>query len=233
MGIKSIAVLVVLLAPSWVWAWQCSPENLKRVDNLEAHYQVLQGRNYFQMVYARVPGKVAYHYPKMGMTEIWQKEPNYQMSLWRGFEGAGRAITYEATDLRLLGRAAEFWQLKQNLLMPALMKPVIKKTLLPPENGCERVQYQGYLGRDQVNLIWQPQLQLVLAATVKQASGQRMVYRLQQLAFPHPQSRVFRQLDEFDAMDFADVGDNEADPFIDDLLQQGAIEHPGHAAHQH
>lgn len=204
----------------------CSPENLQQKNEISAKYHVNQGAKEFDLTYWRTLGKSAYQYPNTGITELWQKEMKNTISLTRAFDQHKRSISYEPADLSLLGKGVNSWQRKQNLLSPQLLEKGEEKTTLNAENNCVLEKYKGKIGTDDIELIWNPQLNLVINASIEnKISHQKMQYDLTGLSTYPQQADFFKKILSYDQMDYADIGDNEADPFVKNMINLGFVEH--------
>lgn len=204
----------------------CNPKNLQQKNEISANYHVRQGAKEFDLTYWRTIGKSAYQYPNNGITELWQKEMKNQISLTRIFHRQKRSITYEPSDLTLLGKEVNSWQKKQNLLSPQLLEKGAKKTILKSENNCLLEKHKGTIHTDEIELIWNPQLKIVIKASIQnKISHRKMQYDLTGLSTYQKQVNFFKKVLSYDQMDYADIGDNEADPFIKSMINLGFVEH--------
>ena len=219
----------------------CSVVSNSQAHSLKASYQAsIQQLDYpvgswrprnkviedYSMIYWRSNNKVAYQYPERKITEFWQLEINRQLSFSRLFDAYQRGIEYEPGDLKMLGQGKQRWEFKRNLLSPKMLAGKIKATELKTVNQCRRVQYQGSIGGDLITLIWNPDLELVLEASIVRAkTRKKMSYKLTGLQNSKAVQQRFNQLANYDMMDFSDIGDNEADPFISKMIRLGFIEH--------
>lgn len=94
--------------------------------------------------------------------------------------------------------------------------------------GCyqqETYQWENEVSNLQGKLIWNADLKLVTELTIKQGERQSH-WQLEKIE--HDETIIeaaFAQRAEYQATDFADIGDNESDPFLIKMINLGFIEH--------
>lgn len=97
------------------------------------------------------------------------------------------------------------------------------------DSGCDLVEnYVFSNDAVQITLDWLPELQLIKSYSEKSETG-RILWKLQQVI--HDAERVkqaFKVRSNYPTTDYADIGDNESDPFL--LLKMINL---GHLDHSH
>ncbi|WP_198264835.1 hypothetical protein [sulfur-oxidizing endosymbiont of Gigantopelta aegis] len=140
--------------------------------------------------------------------EIWEKNAQ-DISFSHVFLEQQRIIEYNAGDLRSLGQVPN-WDRVQHLISPELLNQLTKTASLKVL-GYEASQYSGQIQGVDLTVIWIDDLQL--PAMIRQIKS-NMTYSVHLLAiYPQEKSPWKRaEIEHFLTMDFADLGDNEADP---------------------
>ncbi|MGS0673510.1 hypothetical protein [Shewanella sp. 125m-1] len=164
--------------------------------------------------------------------EMWDKQGEYV----RYFPTEQRSITYRKGDLLSLNMHFDLQQLT-HLISPELIKQLSNaqhETAAPsPEQhethhsanlSCQAVaHYEGLLAGNTLNLVWMTKLMLPVTMTVQQ-KGKQFSYQLTEIE-PFSSDAFAALISNYNDMDFADVGDNESDPFIAKMIHQGFIQH--------
>ncbi|MDO5638366.1 MAG: hypothetical protein Q4G28_00675 [Neisseria sp.] len=170
---------------------------------------------------------VAYQYPASQLIDIWTRGQGGQLSLTRYFDAHKRGIEYYAGDLRSLQEhKGNHW--------PKLAHVVDVSALTPKSrsgSGCkqiERYQSSGY----RVDYLSAYQLPENMTFYL---NGKRSVsYRLEKIGARNDFDGLIAGYRNYPALDFADIGDSEADPFVRQMIKMGFIEHHHeNDGHQH
>lgn len=160
------------------------------------------------------------------IAELWHKLPNGFISMTRYFDTHQRAINYHSVDLNN-GRGEKNWLVKYQIVSDALLQSMTLKE--SHGEGCLNVEH--YLlsasSPDQASLSieWYPHLRLVHAYMLTNDT-QSLSWTLNEIV--HDPAIVMAQFDKwqaYDDTDYADVGDNESDPFLQKMINMGFIEH--------
>ncbi|GLX78237.1 hypothetical protein tinsulaeT_15770 [Thalassotalea insulae] len=169
--------------------------------------------------------------------DMWLKLPNDKLMLTRFFPAEQRAIEYQAEDIKgnLLG--SDFWQKKWQLLSPQLLDkmPVSKQT----GNGCQLVEHRQWQFQDtSYNLRWLPNQQLIERFEVSDNGQLIESWQLTNIETGSEKVKIFiAPISNYQSTDFADIGDNEADPFFAKMITQGftqqLIKHTELEQHRH
>lgn len=185
--------------------------------------------------YWKQGNKVAYQYPQRGISEVWYLYTNGQFGFERWFASQKRIISYEPGDLKSLGRHLRWRQVSQ--LVNEQDEKLLKRDGNTTFRCLAATRYKGKRKNgDNIEVIRLRDNNQV--AQIKATSG---VAAIQTILINFEQSehadRFFAVSDHFPATDFSDIGDNEADPFLRQLItlgfvehrkQEGAVHYPGH-----
>lgn len=197
----------------------CSPQN-----ELVARYQVTfrnsDGKNVKQVHLWRGQNQVAIHYPESHVTELWEYSKNQRLHLVRYFEEYKRGIEYQANEIG--GR--HDWSEKFQLISDAM----IKGMQLDKVTGKSCKVLERYsLNEDgkKSKLKWLARQRLVKYYKEKTNSG-TTIWEL--ISVNHDKNKVkekFSTLNDYQSTDYADIGDNESDPFLLNMINLGFVEH--------
>ncbi len=175
-----------------------------------------------RLLYARHQGNYIWRNPAQQQSQLWYQTAKHQVGHVRYFDDAKRAIEYQPGEVSL---SEAQWQQSINLYPePQLANLTLIETL---SGACGTEQH--YQNSDQtLSLVWLPQLKLVKSMEQRQGDTFRH-WQLQALSSqPQALTALSQELKSYYATDFADIGDNEADPFLAKLIHLGFVPH-GHS----
>jgi hypothetical protein len=159
---------------------------------------------------------VIHQYPEQGLAHLWFQMKNQQVSLTRYFLSAQRGIEYQPQEIT----DVETWQQKQQLLAADFLDKFTLRS--QAGQGCHLLQDFVYQqGEHHFELTWYPALQLIkdFKATSPHNVEQWTLTELNLEA--KAVKEKFIELNQFNTTDYSDIGDNEADPFLAKMIQQG------------
>ncbi len=198
-------------------------------DYLGARYQVshAQGKNagQYELTLWRV-GTVALHsYSEPAISRSYAVSRRGDIYEHHYFDADRRAIEFEARATEPEA-AEQFWQEKRTLVTEDFRS----RLKLVDEQGesCTRLaQYSGEVDELQYQLLWWPELDLPAYFSVTDHHGDPVLswtfIELNPEADAAKQALADRQA--YMSTDFADIGDNETDPFLRNMINLGFIDH--------
>ncbi|WP_249319400.1 hypothetical protein [Pseudoalteromonas sp. BDTF-M6] len=195
---------------------------------LKADYLQQQGKqNAKGFSLWRLHQEVAHQALAQGLVEKWQHLRSGQVRPVRYFEQYQRGIEYQPGELKGQGLEID-WSQKYQLVSNALLEQPVRTQ----GQGCEREELFEH-GNEQQKLAitWLPELKLVKSMTLSKQDDQgqwQQVNSLELQGYQLNKQQVERQFalwDSYQSTDYADVGDNEQDPFLAKMINQGFIEH--------
>ncbi|NVK40697.1 MAG: hypothetical protein HWE39_05585 [Oceanospirillaceae bacterium] len=200
-------------------------------DNTETRYN---------MTLWRAQDRVAHQYPQSKITHLWDKAANGALHLERHFDDYGKGIEYQPLDING-GKGDKDWSLKYQLISDQLKE---RMTLVEAHTGdCGESQTYALAGEPAFHLTWLPGPQLLEAFEVRDGENVTTWTLSDIESDPSKVAAFFEHHAQYQLTDYADIGDNEADPFIRSMIHLGFIEHgasgvydaDGHAIgdHQH
>lgn len=170
---------------------------------------------------------VAYQYSEQAITEYWHQQTNGAIALTRYFEKDKRAIEYQASEVN----NHSSWQKINEIISPKLRAKM--KQVSSDNKGCELEQV-FYLtqGKQEIRLVWLARLNLIKKLTIV-SPKQTKTWQLQQLSTSSTEvSAQFSRWQQYQSTDYADIGDNESDPFFAKMINLGFVEHAASGFYQ-
>lgn len=193
------------------------------INPVKATYSVTQYQQdkvvgSYPLVIYRNHDHIIYDYPQGKVADMWYLEPNDQLSLSRYFAQEKRAIDYDSSDLKNIGNS-ERWDKLYQLIDISHNQP-----LSHTDQGCMSVdEYKD----DHKTVHFLTTYKLPKSITFSHNDSKR-VYTLDDIQTSDEITAKIQQFNDYEAMDYADIGDNEADPFINKMITMGFIEHTEH-----
>lgn len=213
-------------------------ECLADSERLEASYAISSTRGKpVVLEFLRDGNRVMYRYPDKGLADRWSLTANGYLKPVRFFLDDQRAIEYDAFDING-GRGSKNWEARSQWIRQAQIDGMEKVGMTG--EGCRRIETYEYkpLGKNgspdpfsNISLVWMPELRLVKSYEIRSsdAIGQRRVTRweLQELRTGNLDdiALAMTAYDGFGATDYADIGDNESDPFLLKMIRLGFVQH--------
>jgi hypothetical protein len=254
MKLNSTLVLLSLLLPSISWAGSCQGEK----NGLIASYELdtfsysestetgtdstTPTHSAFFNFIRKNNNLVSYQYPQMGISKSWFRTKNQRVNSVHYFDKFNRAIEYDNADLPK--GSNDNWD---------GMYPMISKTFLntmdskATTDDCE-ITFKHKKGGQSWDIVWSESLNLPIEMT-HISKHKKTILKLKY--FKNDMQAVVARLEALSAYqstDYADIGDNESDPFLRKMIRLGFVKHEasgfydaqgnaqkqdGHAAHTH
>lgn len=190
--------------------------------------------------------------PEDQISQIWNRLPNGRLRLVKVFDGYNRSIEYQAADLSQ-GASQEAndpeWQSKYQLITDDFIKEM--KLVGTEGGGCElKEQYviNGFMGNPDIKfeVHWLKHLKVASFFKRETDKDEFTMQLVELVTDPERVNASFDQRDAYQSTDYADIGDNESDPFLLKMMNLGFIEHgasgfynadgqqmQGHSGHSH
>ena len=167
--------------------------------------------------------EVAHQHPETQITEIWNHIRNGQLRPVRYFDQHQRGIEYAPGEVNN-GKGESDWSLKSQLVSDRLIQAM---SLTKIENsGCDLSETYVLKKHDrELKLVWLPELKLVKTFTEKNLDT-TTTWELNQVVMDEVEvKQMFTSRGRFQTTDFADIGDNESDPFLLQMINLGFVDH--------
>jgi hypothetical protein len=157
---------------------------------------------------------------------LWRRDSNNQISYQWLFPIAKKAIIYYPGDLRALQQYPD-WKKLAGVIDPALLGSALTAHGEVTIRNRRARRYRGRVDGQEIEVLWLEQEQLAARVHRRRKEDQEIVelkelYPLEQSPWPRLEAVGY------ESMDYADVGDKEADPFVRAFLRGGGRTH-GHA----
>lgn len=167
----------------------------------------------------RFNDQVAYEYPKKQLTEIWNLVSNGQIRPVRLFDEFKRGIEYQPMEVNE-GKGDKNWSAKFQLVGQNLLtKLKINKT---EKEGCfTRSERVGVENNNKINLVWLEHIKLPRELTVEYGKTIEHWQLINIEKDQHSVEKAFKQRENYLLTDYADIGDNESDPFLLKMVNVG------------
>ncbi len=223
---KTLLLLTAITFPLFASASDtCQSTTLMATYNIEQTTRDAASNKQNQLVLLRAQNSV-FHISNQQVATQWTILPHNHMKKTSYFIDYNRAIEYEAT--KTISNQA--WQYHAQLLHPLFQK---QSTLIETTGqGCDKLEhYQQQTNTKTVDIWWFPAKKLVqristVLSDKGESAGKAVNWQLTEVTYDN--KMIQQQLDTFStyqSTDFADIGDNESDPFFRKMINLGFIEH--------
>lgn len=168
-----------------------------------------------EWLYWRLPRRVAYEYPDRQWAELWYRLDGGQVSYQRRIDQHKRVINYSPATLRLLDDNQDWERQRQLVSLAGLTNQGSDLYRCQPVS-----RWQGELDGSPATVFWSDALGMALR--IQRGTTELLVT---EFAEALATTGFFQRDRNYVDLDFADIGDNESDPFIRTMIAQGFIEH--------
>lgn len=220
---RFLALLAAVLLPSMSFANSCDIDT----DTLAATYRITTTRSADDastrrmLTLWRLPDRIAHAHPDDGYADLWNRVPNNRYHLIRQFEEARRGIEYEPNAVPT---GAAHWTSLRELITPT-HRERLKRTGVSGD-GCDRVEtYRGEVEDTRQTLEWLPAYALPRSLVSSTDAATIAIELVAVRADPEHVRSQFDRWSTFQTTDYADIGDNESDPFLRKMIRLGFIQH--------
>ncbi|MBV7316570.1 hypothetical protein [Shewanella sp. NIFS-20-20] len=142
----------------------------------------------------------------------------------RYFPSERRSVTYQRGDLLALGQHVDLKQL-YHVVSPSVLSQLSLSAQHQGNSPCvASATYRGEYQGQQLMVDWLEPWALPREMVMTNAEHAVVHLQLQALT-PLSEQDFVHMTQGYEDIDFADVGDNEADPFIATMIHQGYIQH--------
>ncbi|MBW8191473.1 hypothetical protein K0504_10535 [Neiella marina] len=171
----------------------------------------------------RNANEVALQYPQEKITEVWTRGHDGRSRPVRYFDQYQRGIEYFPDEVKN-SRSEQVWQTKYQLIDDEFRSSMA--LVASTGSGCQRTETYELKKQGKIyRLVWQPQSQLVVEYREK-AMSQDFVIKLQEVSQEDDKiEQFFVSRQAYQTTDYADVGDNESDPFLRKMMNLGFVSH--------
>jgi len=188
-----------------------------------ATYKIITAKKSTEVNYYRINNLVAYEYKNQNITEIWKKSVNNQAFLIRAFDKDKRSIEYDPIDIKMENQNNS-WKIHKNLADPSLYN--LEKSNLVNDNViCKYSHYEKKVSGKSIVMDFDKLNNILLFLEVKKGNELLYSYKLQDIKSINKKQNHITKALSYDTTDFADIGDNESDPFFNKMITLGFVTH--------
>lgn len=194
-------------------------------QNFGLQYQ-LQGSQQGTLQLLRSHAQTAYYNPANGVGEWWDFKQASHPNFYRVFSQQQRRIDYYTGDLRTLNI-----HVSQTEIESFAANNLRQQLTLVGDGACADSQrYQGDYQGVHYELLWSNSLQLPLSLSTRR-NDRTQQWQATAVLSGEQITQQLQQWQQFTDTDYADIGDNETDPFLAQMINQGFVEHSEHAVY--
>lgn len=203
----------------------CPAATLNGSQHFGVQYQ-LSGAQHGTLQLLRRQAQTAYFNPGNGVGEWWNFSVAEHPSFIRVFAKQQRRIDYYMGDLRTLNIHVSQPEIES--FAAAHLRSQLRHK---GAGSCADSQvYEGDYQQVHYRLLWSDSLQLPLQLTTEH-KGQIKQWQASKIMPASEVDMLLSRWQQFADTDYADIGDNETDPFLAQMINQGFIEHSEHAVY--
>lgn len=173
----------------------------------------------------RMNEQVLLEYPDKKYAEIWEKSANHQIRPVHFYDQYQRGIEYHPEDVSQ-NKNRKQWLVKYQLVDSFFLQT--DKLVKQEKRNCKELSfYASDIESKKVVIAWLDAYQLPELVKVE-TSLNSVSWELQSLTTDVSQvAKAFKQRDDYQLTDYADIGDNESDPFLLKMVNLGFSGHSG------
>ncbi len=216
---KAAILLASLLSPLAV-AGQCDMNTGFTQADYTVTTDIVANKQHTENTFTlwRTPHQVAKQNPQF--IELWQQLRNQQIRPIRYFQHAQRGIEYQPSEVQ----GEQDWSSKYQLVSDKFLASMTHQK--STGEGCELTEYYTQQqGDSKIELSWLANQKLLKAIRISTPTYSREITLT---SSHHNQQNVqaeFAKWDNYQTTDYADIGDNESDPFLAKMINLGFVEH--------
>lgn len=166
--------------------------------------------------------EVAHEYANKQVTEIWNRLVNGAIRPVRYFDEHQRGIEYQPGEVSTSGEGRD-WPTKYQLIPDTFFSQLtLEKT---EGEGCNQEKHFELVNaQGQLKLVWLPEMRLV--KYYEEKTGLRTIeWVLESVTAADDVDKAFEARASYQTTDYADIGDNESDPFLRKMINLGFVSH--------
>lgn len=171
----------------------------------------------------RMGQMVAHEYEDHDITFLYSNGSGERLLKHQFFDADKRAIEFDSRTIAEHEKGT-LWSQKKNLVSDELLKRM--ETVSERGEGCNSIKELAFETQgSSFDLIWLSEFQLPLSLITKGTSGDTHLKLIEIIGSEEEIKLAFAQRDKYISTDFADIGDNETDPFLRNMINLGFIDH--------
>ena len=147
------------------------------------------------------------------------------MGLTRYFKQYQKGIEYQAADMPNLNQAQTSWLQKYQLISPAFFASLEKIESDPLACSSTQTFISKINSKQHIHLVWDAKHQLPISLSATKNKQKITWQRIKLNTNSQQVRRLLNHYENYQLTDYADIGYNEADPFLAKMINQGFIKH--------
>ncbi|MDG1752351.1 MAG: hypothetical protein P8I03_11920 [Thalassotalea sp.] len=169
----------------------------------------------------RKNGDVLHINKSKNITNQWHTINNNYIRQVNYFDDYQKGIEFEPVTISKAN-----WQQKYQLVSEDQLS---KMTLISTQGeSCDRIEHYKFESKEQtIELWWQPELQLAQKIITNEKETLTIWQLNKTIYSKYKIENVFNKIEHYQMTDYADIGDNESDPFLRKMIRLGFIDHAG------
>jgi len=171
----------------------------------------------------RIDNKVLHEYDDQGISFLYSNGSGERLISHQFFDRDKRAIEFDSKFIPE-NQKNSLWSQKKNLVSDALLSQMKKSG----EHGknCNKVEHLTFESEEfNAELHWLPAFELPFKLEIVQ-KGQHKHWQLVDIVGNEADiKQAMLERNKYLSTDFADIGDNETDPFLRNMINLGFIDH--------
>ncbi|MGI1679811.1 MAG: hypothetical protein K6L75_13805 [Cellvibrionaceae bacterium] len=176
----------------------------------------------------RRENQVVIQTPRSQQAELWELTKNNKIKMTRFFENHQRGIEYQISDIKDQ-REKNDWSLKYQLISDVLIQKMEHRKFSNDKiltESCDSTQHLSLQDNQKsIDLLWNPKQKLMESLEVREGNITTLWGLTKKISDVDQIDRYYEQLLSYQTTDYADVGDNESDPFLMKMINLGFVEH--------
>ncbi|OKY26955.1 hypothetical protein [Thalassotalea sp. PP2-459] len=199
----------------------CKENPAQLIANYQVNHQNVKGSiTRDTLTLARLNNQVGQYYHGKSYGDLWSKPSEQHLLLTRYFPDYQKAIEYQTDEIPVRSYTAT-WQQQWQLLTDQFVANMERIEI--QSKGCYRVEVlTSKVNQIEYTLYWLPTLRLVEKLVIK--TEENLLTSWQLTSINHELEDVQNYVNNiltFQTIDYADIGDNEADPLLTKMIHQG------------
>ena len=193
---------------------------VNQTGNGELREGKLSQRN---LTFWRKNNEVAFEHSDQKITEVFNLVSNGLVRPVRYFDEYKHGIEYQPGEIRN-GKENTDWLTKYQIIPQSLIQKL--KKVSSEGEGCELVESMILEGDNiRVQLDWMPNYLLPKTFTLT-TNGRKTMWEVSELVKSQAEIKAFfKSKHRYRTTDYADIGDNESDPFLLKMINLGFVSH--------
>jgi len=196
---------------------------------LHASYQIVQVNEQGQkisrtMTLYRTENQVGQYFHDKGYGDWWSKNSSSKIMLLRYFPKYQQSIEYQQDEIQGLKRQADFWQKKTQLVSLEFLSKMTIENVEKHEGNIIKVMSYHDKGQS-IYVRWIANLKLLERIDIYSGNAMVSSWILDYLSIDPEQVATYAcTIQSYQSTDYADIGDNESNPFLAKMIHQGFTE---------